>query len=89
MLRWPGRGWNLSEGHLFSGSAPVHEFQAVTRPSLSALREAKALRGVRTGWWHPSHRLLWIELGQGRWLQVDRMDEAAAFAMLDQLELKF
>ena len=85
-LRLPGRRWNLNEGHLTSGPAPIHEFLAVTRPVPPLLGEAKALKGRLTGWWHPARRLLWVDLGKGKWLQVDRMDEPSAFAMLDLLE---
>lgn len=85
-LRLPGKGWILSDGHLRSLPAPGHAFSAVIRPSAQTFREARLLRGRLAGWWHSRTRTLWIDLGAGKWLQVDRMDEPSAFALLDLLE---
>ena len=61
----------------------------MTRPSQAQLLGAHSLAGARTlrqGWWAPSLRLLWMDLGAGRWLRLEAvMDEVEAFALLDQL----
>lgn len=85
-LSLPGAHWSLREGHLFAQSRGTHEFLAVIRPSPQTLQTSRLLRGRLAGWWHPGSRLLWIDLGRGRWLQVDRMDEPSAFDLLDRLE---
>ncbi len=89
-LRLPGGTWNLKHGVLYlrSPKGGPWRVQAVTRPGEPQLKGMSHLAGARTlrqGWWHPGSRLLWMELGAGRWLQVEAVSEAEAFSLLDQL----
>jgi transglutaminase-like putative cysteine protease len=89
-LRLPGGAWALKGGILTLRSAkggpwPV---QATTRPGEAQTRAARRLAGavtLRQGWWDPTHRWLWMDLGGGRWLQVEDVSEPEAFVLLDQL----
>ena len=58
------------------------------RPGEAQLKGARRLAGatsLRKGWWQPGARLLWMDLGDGRWIQLDGVSEAEAFDLLDQL----
>lgn len=84
-LRLPGGRWSLEKGVLSLGPWTV---EAVPRPSEAQLKEARRLAGPRTlreGWWDPATRGLWMDLGGGRWLRLDGVAEASAYALLDQL----
>jgi len=90
LLRLPGGGWNLQAGvlSLRGPHGGPWRVQAVIRPGDAMLKGARRLAGARTlrqGWWQPGSRLLWMELGGGRWLQVEEVSEVEAFELLDQL----
>jgi hypothetical protein len=89
-LRLPGGHWVLKGGvlRLRATKGGPWRVQAVTRPSEAQLKGAGHLAGARTlrpGWWSAGPRLLWIDLGEGRWLQVEDVSEREAFDLLDQL----
>jgi hypothetical protein len=89
-LRLPGGTWMLQGGRLrLSGSrGGPWNLQAVPRPGEGQLRGTQRLAGAasrRSGWWQASPRQLWVDLGRGRWIQVDGLSEAEAYAFLDQL----
>jgi hypothetical protein len=89
-LRLPGGVWSLRQGALTlrSGQGGAWPVQAVTRPPEAQLRGLRRLAGattLRQGWWDPAQRRLWMDLGRGRWLQLDGVTEAEAFRLLDQL----
>ena len=89
-LRLPRGHWDLQQGVLrlqVSKGSPW-QVQAVNRPSESQLKGASHLAGGRTlrhGWWNPASRVLWMDLGEGRWIQVEGVTEADAYDLLDQL----
>ena len=89
-LRLPGGSWTLKRGvlHLRSPKGGPWRVQAVTRPAEAQFKGMSHLAGARTlrqGWWHPGSRLLWMDLGAGRWLQLEEISEAEAFSLLDQM----
>ena len=89
-LRLPGGHWDLQHGllQLRTSKGGPWPTQAVNRPSESQLRGASHLAGTRTlrlGWWGPASRVLWMDLGDGRWLQVEGVSEVEAYELLDQL----
>jgi transglutaminase-like putative cysteine protease len=89
-LRLPGGHWGLTQGRLnlrTAGGGPW-PVQAVNRPSEAQLKGASRLAGARTlrqGWWNPASRVLWMDLGGGRWVQLDGVPETEAYDLLDQL----
>jgi len=88
-LRVPGARWSFAGGRLELVWDGSHRVQAVPRPAPAQVEGARRLQGAvrrRTGWWQPRERQLWIDLGGGRWLQADGLDEAGAFRLLDALE---
>ncbi|HET6330784.1 MAG TPA: transglutaminase-like domain-containing protein [Holophagaceae bacterium] len=91
-LTWPGAKWIVERG-ILSVTTPdhgIHAVQARTRPIEVELKNARKLQGARSrrnGWWDARSRLLFMDLGHRRWLQVDRCTEAQAFAALDALEV--
>jgi len=89
-LRLPGGRWQLTEGLLWllPASGERWRLEAVTRPGEAQLRGASRMAGPRTlrpGWWLAAGRRLYLDLGDGRWLQVSDIPEAAAYSLLDQL----
>lgn len=89
-LRLPGGSWTLKNGtlQLRSAKGGPWSVQAVPRPGEAQTRGARRLAGaatLRQGWWDPARRWLWMDLGQGRWLQVEGISETEAFLLLDQL----
>lgn len=90
-LRLPGGRWEQPRGGLQVRTPQGGPWQvlAVTRPSQAQIQGARSLAGARTlrrGWWDPSLRQLWMELGAGRWLRLEAVrDELEAFVLLDQL----
>jgi transglutaminase-like putative cysteine protease len=89
-LRLPGGRWGLKQGvlHLRGAKGGPWRVQAVTRPGEIQLKGAVHLAGAQTlrpGWWIAGSRLVWIDLGGGRWLQVEDVSEREAFDLLDQL----
>jgi transglutaminase-like putative cysteine protease len=89
-LRLPGGRWDLQRGvlHLRAPKAGPWRVQAVTRPGEAQLVGARRLAGaqsLRHGWWQAATRVLWIDLGDGRWLQMEEVSEAEAYDLLDQL----
>jgi transglutaminase-like putative cysteine protease len=89
-LRLPGGKWALHGGvlHLRAAKGGPWRVQAVPRPGEAQLKGAAHLAGPRTlrsGWWSAGSRLVWIDLGGGRWLQVEDVSEREAFDLLDQL----
>ena len=90
-LTWPGANWAFKEGVL-TMAAPdkaEHAVEARTRPVEAELKDARRIQGARgrKGWWDAKARLLFMELGQRRWLELDRCTEVQAFAALDALEI--
>ena len=89
-LRLPGARWNLRKGVLLLRTAKggPWRIQAVIRPGEAQLKGARHLAGARSlrqGWWSPATQELWMEVGEGRWLQVEGLSESEAFDLLDQL----
>ena len=89
-LRLPGGRWSLLKGELrlSSGGMGPWRFQASTRPWEAQLKGALRLAGpnsLRTGWWRQDLRTLWVDLGQGHWLQVESVSDREAYDLLDQL----
>ncbi len=89
-LRLPRGHWDLQHGllRLQVSKGNPWPVQAVNRPSESQLKGASHLAGGRTlrhGWWNPASRVLWMDLGEGRWIQVEGVSEAEAYDLLDQL----
>jgi transglutaminase-like putative cysteine protease len=89
-LRLPGARWSLAEGRLTLAWNGVHAVEAVPRPAPAQVAEARRLLGPaksRQGWFLPRGATLWMDLGEGRWLQVDGVNESQAFKLLDTLEV--
>jgi len=89
-LRLPGGRWELQKGvlRLRTPKGGPWRIQAATRPSgahLAGARRLAGARSLRVGWWGPTSHQLWMDLGEGRWLQVDEVSEGEAFDLLDQL----
>lgn len=89
-LRLPGAQWSLQGGILRARTPQggVHEVQGTVHPAEGQLRGAQRLAGARTqrqGWWLPASRQLYMDLGGGRWLQLNHVSEAEAYGLLDQL----
>jgi transglutaminase-like putative cysteine protease len=89
-LRLPGGRWELKGGilRLRAPKGGPWRVEAVTRPSEAQLKGAEHLAGARTlrsGWWLAGSRLMWMDLGGGRWLQLEDVSEREAFDLLDQL----
>jgi transglutaminase-like putative cysteine protease len=88
-LRLPSARWRYQDGALtllWEGSHPV---QGVPRPAPAQTAPARRLQGAlshRSGWWSPDGGQLWLDLGRGHWLQVDRIQEPQAYHLLDALE---
>jgi transglutaminase-like putative cysteine protease len=90
VLRVPNGRWAVNEGRLRLSWVESHALTAVTHPAPRQLQGARLLVGSTTGrrgWWHPGDRILWMDLGHGRWLLVDNMQESTAFRFLDLLEV--
>lgn len=90
-LDFPGAGWSLEKGRLnFAGYGGRNPVEAVLRPGPAQLPDAvriKATKGNQSGWYVPSHKRLWLDLG-GRWLAVDRIREAEATKVVEFLQYK-
>jgi hypothetical protein len=89
-LRLPGGRWELSKGELRlrSDQGGPWRLQATPRPTEAQLKGAQRLAGprsLRSGWWQRELRTLWMDLGQGRWLQVEAISDLEAYELLDQL----
>lgn len=90
LLRLPKGRWE-SEGGLLrlrAGTAGPWRIQAAIRPGEAQLTGAVRMAGARSrrqGWWLPEGRLLYVDLGEGRWLQVEAVAESEAYDLLDQL----
>ena len=89
-LRLPGGRWDLRQGvlQLRGTKGGPWRIQAVTRPGEAQLKGATRLAGgqtLRSGWWQSASRTLWMDLGEGRWIQLDAVSEAEAYDLLDQL----
>jgi transglutaminase-like putative cysteine protease len=90
LLRLAGARWNYAAGRLELRWEGRHRVEAVPCPAPAQLEGAKRLQGGasrRGGWWHPGGARLWIDLEDGRWLQVDDVNEGQAFRLLDALRL--
>jgi hypothetical protein len=88
-LRVPGARWLLAAGRLSLVWGEPHRVEAVPPPNPAQRTDAHRLQGSakgRQGWWQPGTAQLWIDLGGGKWLQVDALSEAQAFRLLDALE---
>lgn len=89
-LRLPGSRWRLEAGRLTLAWNGSHRVEAAPRPAEAQLAGARRLQGAasgRQGWFQPQGRQLWLDLGAGRWLQVDDLDEGQAFRILDALDV--
>jgi len=89
-LRVPGGRWELQHGvlRLRTAQGGPWRVQAVNRPSEAQLRGALRLAGAQTlrlGWWTAASRVLWMDLGDGRWLQLEGVAETEAYDLLNQL----
>jgi hypothetical protein len=89
-LRLPGGRWELQHGilHIRTPKGGPWRIQAVIRPGETQLRGTSRLAGARTlrqGWWNAGARLLWMDLGAGRWIQLEGVSEVEAYDLLDQL----
>lgn len=89
-LRFPGGRWDLQQGvlQLRRASQGPWRVSALSRPSDAQRHGATRLAGaklLRSGWWHPGTRVLWMELGGGRWIQLEGVTEMEAYQLLDQL----
>jgi hypothetical protein len=89
-LRLPRGRWELQHGllRLRTSGGGSWQVQAVNRPSEAQLKGASHLAGARTlrqGWWNTASRMLWMDLGEGRWIQLGGVSEAEAYDLLDQL----
>ena len=87
-LRMPGGHWHYACGQLELVWEASHGVEAVPPPAPAQVVSAHRLRGARgrLGWWNPGSRLLWVDLGDGNWLQVKDVTEAQALRLLDALE---
>jgi transglutaminase-like putative cysteine protease len=88
-LRVPGARWKLAGGRLALIWGESHRVEAVPPPAPAQRAGARRMQGAATGrqgWWQPASGQLWIDLGEGRWLQVDALNEPQAFKLLDALE---
>lgn len=91
LLRVPGARWTLKQGLLRLWDPEAHELEASIRPDQARLKGAKLLMGSRSGrkgWWSEPSRDLWMDLGEGRWLQVSDCSDRQAFQILDELEIR-
>ncbi|HTL97436.1 MAG TPA: transglutaminase-like domain-containing protein [Holophagaceae bacterium] len=90
-LTWTGGIWDFKEGFLTLTAADksTHAVEARTRPVQAELKGARRVQGSkgRRGWWRAQDRLLFMDLGRRRWLQLDACTENEAFAALDALEI--
>lgn len=87
-LRVPGARWNYDQGRLELAWEGRHRVEGVPCPAPSQMEGSRRLQGAasrRAGWWQPGTGRLWIDLGGGRWLQLDGLGEAQAFRLLDAL----
>ncbi|MFN7957058.1 MAG: transglutaminase domain-containing protein [Holophagaceae bacterium] len=89
-LRLPGGRWEAQDGalRLRTGTGGPWRVQATVRPGEAQLGGAVRMAGARTrrqGWWLRSGSLLWMDLGEGRWLQVEGVSETEAYDLLDQM----
>jgi hypothetical protein len=88
-LRLPGGRWDLYQGQVRAlGKWGIWSFTATTRPGERQLQNARKVAGptsLRTGWWDPATRGLWMDLGSGRWILWSDISESEAFRLLDQL----
>ncbi|MCE1205258.1 MAG: transglutaminase domain-containing protein [Holophagaceae bacterium] len=90
-LRLPKGLWEMEGGVLRlrrSGASGSWRLQAVIRPGEALLKGAVRMAGARShrqGWWLPEGRLLYVDLGEGRWLQLEGVAEPEAYDLLDQL----
>jgi hypothetical protein len=90
-LRVPGAAWTFAGGKLTLAWGGTHRVEAAPRPAEALLDGARRLQGAasaRQGWWQPRSSMLWMDLGEGRWLQVDEVDQGQAVRLLEVLELK-
>ncbi|HJV48134.1 MAG TPA: transglutaminase-like domain-containing protein [Geothrix sp.] len=90
-LQAKGGRWELKQGALYlrRGTGGPWRLQAVGRPGEAQLRGASHLAGprsLRRGWWQPASRLLWMDLGEGRWIQLEGVTESEAYNLLDLLD---
>jgi transglutaminase-like putative cysteine protease len=93
-LRVPEARWQLAGGRLTLLWDQAHRVEAVPAPGPAQRAGAHRLQGAgtmshggRQGWWQPRTSQLWVDLGAGRWLQVDALTEPQAFRLLDALEM--
>lgn len=89
-LRFTGGAWSLAAGRLTLRTPHgAHHAEATLRPAPAQRAKATHLQEAssrREGWWDAGTRLLWADLGQGRWLLLDRVEERQAYELLGGLE---
>jgi len=85
-LRVPGAHWTLSQGELTLVTARRHPLAAAPRPAPGQPGRRLQARGGRQGWF--DGRRLWTDCGGGQWIRVEDLDEAEAFAFLENLEVR-
>jgi len=89
-LRLAEASWRMDKGILSLAWRGSHAVEAVPHPSAAQLGGSKLLqspRNGRRGWWQGRTGLLWLELGDHRWLRFSGMDTPAALDLMDRLEL--
>lgn len=91
-LRLPGGRWSQRSGHLQlrTREGGPWRVEACLRPIPAQTATTETMAGAvsgRRGRWDRAARILWMDLGAGRWLRVDGVDEAEAFDLLDQLSV--
>jgi transglutaminase-like putative cysteine protease len=78
-IRAKGSRWSLEDGALLLDSA--HKVTATARPAPSQPTRLLQGRTGRQGRFGASR--LWVDCGEGAWLQVEALTEAEAFRLLD------
>ncbi len=88
-LRLAGAKWRLEPGGMQAQvGTGTWLFRAAPRPGEQQLSGCHRLGGpqsLRTGWWDPAARALWLDLGGGHWGLWSEVTEPEAYLLLDQL----
>ena len=88
-LRLRGAKWTLEGGQVQAQvGMKKWQFRATPRPGEQQLSGCRRLAGptsLRTGWWDPATKALWLDLGAGRWGIWSEVPEPEAYQLLDQL----
>ena len=88
-LQLAGARWQYQDSVLSLLWEGAHLCHAMPRPTPQQTATARRLQGARSGrggWWDPAMGQVWMDLGGGKWLEVDAVTEGQAFRLLDGLE---